>query len=63
MNQIVSSVLRYLRMVVGVSEVFLFLGMALLYSGLSVLVSHALAQTVCGFILISMSAAIAWKGS
>jgi hypothetical protein len=45
----------------GAGEVIFLLGMILLFSGVSVLLSPAWAQSACGIILVGVGLATAWR--
>lgn len=55
------ALIAWVRMNIGLSELFFLVGMASLYSGLSALLSASLAQTVCGAVLIFLSVLMALK--
>lgn len=66
MQKIKTSFLTFLSFIsqyIGLSELFFLVGMASLYCGLTVLFSQALAQTVCGAVLVFISILIAWKSA
>ncbi len=62
-NRLWNAVLAWIRQNIGLSELFFLVGMASLYSGLSALLSAALAQTVCGAVLVFLSVLMALKTS
>lgn len=62
-NRLWNAVLAWIRKNIGLSELFFLVGMASLYSGLSALLSAALAQTVCGAVLVLLSVLMALKTS
>ena len=55
--------LEKLRAMIGLEEVLFLSGMALLYAGTAVQFGHAVAQMVCGAVLIAVSLLITVKGS
>lgn len=62
-NRLWNSMLAWISQNMGLSELFFLVGMASLYSGLSALLSAALAQTVCGAVLVCLSVLMAIKTS
>jgi hypothetical protein len=57
----ITALLAWVRLNIGLPEIFFLVGMASLYSGLSALLSASLAQTVCGAVLVFLSVLMAWK--
>lgn len=60
-KEIIFALVAWVRLNIGLSEIFFLAGMASLYSGLSALLSASLAQTVCGAVLVLLSVLMAWK--
>ncbi len=52
-----------LRTLIGLEEILFLFGMALLYAGTAAQFGHAVAQMVCGAVLIAVSLLITVKGS
>lgn len=62
-NELKQKLLEQLRAMIGLEEVLFLSGMALLYAGTAVQFGHAVAQMVCGAVLIAVSLLITVKGS
>jgi len=58
-----NKLLEQLRALIGLEEVLFLSGMALLYAGTAAQFGHAVAQMVCGAVLIAVSLLITVKGS
>ena len=62
-NKLKKKLLEQLRAMIGLEEILFLFGMALLYAGTAAEFGHAIAQMVCGAVLVAVSLLITVKGS